>query len=131
MKFNMEDLNPGAWFYFNESDHDDGKILLRVLTTGKLSEIREKSMETKVEYHNSNRHEFMVANDALRDEIIWDYCIIEWENLDDDEGVPIECTTENKLKLMNNHPTFSSFIESCLTRLNSQMEMLSEYREKN
>ena len=35
--------------------------------------------------------------------------IIAWENLLDEEGKPIPCTLENKLKLMK-HPQFARFM---------------------
>ena len=131
MKFNMKDLNPGTWFKFNEGDEESGSICLRVLNAEKLAEIRDKTIRTEVEYRNNNRYEYQKMDNAARDKIIWDYCIVDWNGLEDDEGNVIDCTTENKIKLMNGHVGFSSFIEACLEKLNRLNDEHAEYLEKN
>ena len=131
MKLNLKDLNPGTWFQFDENDPESGSICLRVLNAGKLAEIRDKTIKTQVEYRGTNRFEYQDMDNAARDRIIWDYCIVDWEGLIDDEEVPIECTTETKIALMNGHVGFSMFIESCLEKLNKLNEVHAEYLEKN
>jgi hypothetical protein len=131
MKFNMHDLNPGAWFNFDDNDPDTGKILVRVLNSERLAEIRNKTIKTNVEYRGDKRFEFQDIDHSARDRIIWDYCIVDWVDLVDDDEIPIECTTDNKTKLMNEHIGFSLFIESCLDKLNAQNEIHEEYLEKN
>ena len=131
MKFSMKNLNPGAWFYFDKNDPESGKICIRILSPGKLSEIR-NSIETEVEFKDGQRYEYQKPDtDGIRDKIIWDYCIVDWQNLVDDDNQPIECNIENKLKLMQEHIGFSSFVENCLTQLNEQNEIYKEYSEKN
>ena len=131
MKLNLKDLNPGTWFKFDEGDPESGSICLRVLNSGKLAEIRDKTVKTKVEYRGANRYEYQDMDNAARDRIIWDYCIADWKGLVDDEEVPIECTTETKIALMNGHVGFSLFVESCLEKLNKLNDIHSEYLEKN
>ena len=131
MKLNLKDLNPGTWFKFDENDPESGSICLRVLNAGKLAEIRDKTIKTQVEYRGTNRFEYQDMDNAARDRIIWDYCIVDWKGLTDDEDNPIECTTENKIKLMNGHVGFSLFVESCMERVNKQNEIYREYSEKN
>jgi len=131
MKLNLKDLNPGTWFKFDEGDPESGSICLRVLNAGKLAEIRDKTVKTKVEYRGANRYEYQNMDNAARDRIIWDYCIVDWQGLVDDEEVPIECTTETKIALMNGHVGFSMFVESCLEKLNKLNEIHVEYLEKN
>ena len=131
MKINLKDLNPGTWFKFDESDSESGEICLRVLNSGKLAEIRDKTVKTKVEYRGANRYEYQDMDNAARDRIIWDYCIVDWKGLVDDEEVPIECTTETKIAVMNGHVGFSLFVESCLEKLNKLNDIHSEYLEKN
>jgi len=131
MKFNMKDLNPGAWFNFDDDDPDTGKICVRVLNSGRLAEIRNTTIKTNVEYRGDKRFEFQDIDHSARDRIIWDYCIVDWVDLVDDDEAPIECTTDNKIKLMNEHVGFSLFVESCLDKLNAQNEINSEYSEKN
>jgi len=131
MKFNMKDLNPGAWFNFDDNDPGSGKILIRILNSERLAEIRNKTIKTNVEYRGDKRFEFQDIDHSARDRIIWDYCIVDWRDLVDDDEVPIECTTDNKIKLMNEHIGFSLFVENCLEKLNVQNEMHNEYLEKN
>jgi hypothetical protein len=131
MKFNMKDLNPGSWFKFDEDDPESGRICIRILNAAKLAEIRDTTVKTKVEYVKGDRHEFKNIDDAARDSIIWDYCIVNWEDLIDDDDSPIECTTENKIKLMTEHVGFQSFVENCMVRLNKEADTFAEYSEKN
>ena len=49
MKFNLKDLNPGSWFYFDEKNPADGRICIRVLNSKKLAEIRDKTVKTEIE----------------------------------------------------------------------------------
>ena len=131
MKFNMKDLNPGAWFKFEPDDPESGEICIRVLNAEKLAEIRNETIKTKVEYRNDNRFEYQDIDHSARDSIIWNYCIVDWKGLVDDEDNPIECTPDSKMQLMNGHIGFSMFVENCLERLNKQNEIYQEYSEKN
>lgn len=131
MKFNMLDLNPGDWFLLEPEKKDSGRVKVRVLNSGKLAEIRDSTIRTEVEYRGENRFEYQKIDHSARDSIVWDYCIVDWEGIIDDDDKPIECNTENKIKLMNNHIGFSNFIQNCLERLNRQSEIYSEYLEKN
>ena len=133
MKLNLKDLNPGTWFKFDENDPESGSICLRVLNMEKLAEVRDRTVTTKVDYRGANRYESQKHNTGLRDSIIWDYCIVGWEGLvDDDENeTPIPCNTEMKFKLMNGHVGFAAFVESCMEKLNKLNEIHAEYLEKN
>lgn len=46
-------------------------------------------------------------------ELIWDYAIPEWEGVLDKYGTVVECTLENKLRMMN-VPIFARFVGRCL-----------------
>ena len=131
MKLNLKDLNPGTWFKFDEEDPESGSICLRVLNAGKLAEIRDETITTEVEYKSGQRFEYQSMDNSARDGIIWDYCIVDWKDLIDDDETPIECTTENKIKLMNGHVGFSMWVEKCLEKLNELNEIHTEYLEKN
>ena len=130
MKINMGELNPSVKFDFSD-DEDSGCIYLRVMSPGKLAEVRDQTFVTKVEYKNNNRFEYQEIDYETRDRIIWDYCIHKWQGLTDDEDNAIECNTENKLKLINGHPGFAAFVNSCLDKLNADQDKQAEYLEKN
>ena len=131
MKVNMKNLNSGEWFFFDDKKPDDGRINIRILSHGKLAEVREKAFKTKREWHGSVKREWTETDDSVRDRIVWDYCIVDWENLEDEDGNPIECNTDNKLLLMNNQPRFAALVENCLNRLNEQEQIYRDYLEKN
>lgn len=130
MKINMKDKNPAVRFPFSD-DEDSGAIYLRVMSPGKLAEVRDKTIITKVEYKNNKRFEYLEIDYVTRDRIIWDYCIDHWEDLVDDDDNPIECTTEKKLELMNDNPNFAAFVQVRLDKLNIDQEKQAEYLEKN
>ena len=130
MKIDMGKLNQSVKFSFSE-DEDSGAIYLRVMSPGKLAQIRDETFITKVEYKGNNRFEYQDIDYEKRDRIIWDYCIDRWEGLVDDNDNPIECTLENKLMLMNDSPGFAAFVQTCLDKLNIDQEKRVEYLEKN
>ena len=39
MKLNIEDLNPGTWFYFDDTNPKEGRICLRIVNQQKRTEI--------------------------------------------------------------------------------------------
>lgn len=131
MKINMKDMNPGMWFAFEPDNPDSGEICIRVLNGEKLAAIRNNTVKTKVEYREDNRFEYQDIDHTARDNIIWDYCIVDWKGLTDDDDNPIECNTEKKIELMNGHVGFSLFVENCMQRVNKQNDVYREYSEKN
>ena len=130
-KFSLKDPNPGAWFYFDEANPTSGRICLRVLNAAKRQEIAKATEKRRVEYKQGTRFEFMEVDEDKRTSLMWDYCIIGWENLTEDDGTPIECTTENKIKLMMENIGFASFVGSCLSRINDSIDMIKDATSKN
>jgi hypothetical protein len=130
-KFNIKDPNPGVWFKFDDQDPESGSISIRVANDTIIRKIDKACSKTRVEYKNGQRFEVRETNDDLYSEMLWDYVIPDWSGLEDDEGKPLECTTENKLFLMRNNPGFSLFVQKCLEKLKDMQENLTEYLEKN
>ena len=56
MKLNLKDLNPGTWFKFDEKDPESGSICLRVLNSGKLAEIRDKTIKDRKSTRLNSSH---------------------------------------------------------------------------
>ncbi len=61
---------------------------------------------------------------------LWDYVITGLENFFDRDGKPIECTRENKLRLME-LPVFDRFIARCLQLLSESGVKAAEEQGKN
>lgn len=131
-KFSLRDPNPGVWFRFDEDDPDSGRICIRVLNPAKVQEIEKATSKEKWEWRQGQK--FKVAPDvdeAKRDQMLWDYCIVDWEKLEDDDGKPLECTPENKLGLMKTNPNFFAFVNACISELNRGLDQIKDGITKN
>lgn len=130
-KFSLRDPNPGIWFKFNEDDPESGEICVRPVNAEKRSEIQKRTVKRKVEYKHGQRFEYVETDDDKFSEMLWDYVISDWTKLEDDDGKPIPCTTENKLFLMLNNVGFSQFVATCTEKVNEGIEERFKVAEKN
>lgn len=120
--FSTKDPNPGAWFTFDETDPESGRIQVRVCNQEKRREIQKKCVKRKVEYKHGQRFEYHDTDDDLHSEMLWDYSIVAWEKLEDDDGKPHVCDTETKMFLMRNNVGFAQFVGQCIEKLNDEEE---------
>jgi hypothetical protein len=132
MKVNLDDPNPGVWFYL-PGDPDGAGIQLRVCPPSVSSKIRRETQGQKhVEYKDGKRHEFLDDPDEEKRELLfWDYCIVEWAGLLDSDGKPVPCTKENKALLLNNNLDLGLFVRSCIDKLNARQAEYLGHLEKN
>ena len=129
MKFSTE--NPGTWFYFNDDNEDDGGICMRVLSLAETTTLDKRFKKVKVEYKRGNRFEVEKVDDVGYDKAMWDVVILDWKEVCDGEGKPLECTKENKYMLMQGSVAFATFITE-KTEVLSKMSILdSEDAAKN
>lgn len=133
MKFDMGNLNPPAWFYFDDSDPSQGKVLLRVCSGTDLDDINRKtSKKQPPEYRRGNRYEIPdKVDEKRRAEMLWDFMIVDWEGVLDQNGYEIKCTPDNKNKLMRESVAFATFIASSLDKLTADITKYQEEVEKN
>lgn len=131
MQFDLENLNPGAWFDLVEGKPKDGRICLRVCNGKALEAIRAKTVKARVEYRGGQRFEYADIKEDLHSELVWDYCIVDWENIQDAEGNPIPCTRANKVKLMRGSILFSRVVSGALARLADDIQQRAENAAKN
>jgi hypothetical protein len=129
--FSIKDPNPGVWFKFDEDDPESGEIKLRAANTAKLDEIDKLSLKRRVEYVKGQRFEVYDKNEDLHSELLWDYVIVEWDKLEDEDQKPIPCNTETKLKLMRENIGFSLFVSNCLNKLKELDKSRVSVLEKN
>lgn len=131
MKVDLDNLNPGIWFYFYEDKSEEGRIKLRVMNAEIRSKIANETTKIDVEYKGNNRFETEKVDREEASKMMWDYVIVDWENLLNDDGNEIECNAENKYKLMNELPNFAAFVAECLDKINEDIFERKEFSEKN
>ena len=128
MKFDTK--NEGTWFWFDEDDHEAGGVCLRVCAKADIDKINRLTSTTKREYKGGNRHEYKVVDEKRADELIWDFCIVDWQGVEVD-GIDLECTKENKVRLMNTSVDFVNRIGKWLDQLTEIEGTAEKAEEKN
>jgi hypothetical protein len=131
MKFDLTELNPGVFFSFDENEDGAGGVTIRLANGKILDEINKACIKKKVEFRRGQRHEVIIDNDELRSKMLWEYVIIDWKGLYDQDGKEIPCTKENKVMLMQGSVKFSSFIGNCVEKLTEETEAYEGNLEKN
>jgi hypothetical protein len=117
MRFDLENLNPGKWFYFD--DDETAGVCLRVAPA---SEIRRITKATSKKGKG-------VDQEAL-DQALWDYCINDWNGIEDANGEAIECNAETKATLMGGAPDFAGFVTDRLAEIR-EAKLSERSLEKN
>lgn len=118
--------NVPVTFTFPEQDdtpeEERATVTLRGVSLAKVREIQKTAVKKKVEYKSpkrgapAQRFEYdEIDEDKLFAEV-WDYCIVGWKNINDEDGSPLECSLPSKLALLNGSIYF--------------LEKLTEWREK-
>jgi len=123
MLIDLENLNPGTWFDMT----DEVKVCLRVCDTEAMRKIRLKTTTKKNEFKKiDGKHERFTweeSDDEMQMDMIYDYCIVDWEGIIDKKtGLGVPCNSENKKLLMGKHLQFAKFISDSLDLLRRQIE---------
>lgn len=132
--FNLEDLNPGTWFDYEPYV---SRVCIRRVTQEDLQNIRKQCIEEIREYKQTRKHgPYHIVKDEKVDEIklnelLCDHTIVDWEGFRNPDGSEIECTLENKVKLMGKSPDFYSFVDKCVEILDTEAEERAKAVEKN
>jgi len=133
MDFGKDD---GTGFELVEGKPKEGVLGLRVCSGQALKDIHAKTRKQKAEYKNRQRHEFIVVDEELELELIWDYSIPFWEGIKfagpgEDKPTKKDCTLENKIFAMRNFPKFVAYYQKFMTILNEELESIREESAKN
>lgn len=133
--FNIENLNEGAWF-----DYQDAKVKVRGYTNDVLQSLREKYLEKKVEYKKKSKYgemqrieftEWIDGGEKKMKADLNDYVIEDWDGFTSPDKKKLPCTKKNKVALMNGSPAFAEFVDVCLEQITSDQEADKESLEKN
>ena len=135
---NEQNLNPSVRFYFEDSE--DEWVELKLASEQDNKELFKRvgiKSEKKLVYNKSERQMQYVrdidASDSQQDkfnEEVWDFSIYNW-NLVTPDGKEIECTRENKVKLMRKSPKFASWIGDCLEKMREGLPKVKTEEIKN
>lgn len=112
--------NDGTWFYIDETNEDDGSVCIRVLGQDENERIESKTVKKTYKFSHGVRYLDEKVNEKLSLQMIYDYIIVEWKNINLD-GEEVECNLENKKTLMSN-PYFSNFITTSMETLNDSIQ---------
>jgi hypothetical protein len=133
VEIDLEKLNPGTWFDLPGG----GRISLRVCAGDDYRAITDQVVRRKSEVvfdPKSGRAHRLVSEETDErklTELLWDFCIVDWEGIVDASGKPIPCTAEMKLRLMGRSPAFFSMVSERLDRLRALEKEEAEALEKN
>ena len=139
MKFKTEKANEGQWFPFVEGDNEQGGIYLRLLTPDAIRDIRKKSRKKRHKLLKEEGRPNMPAqpvlvediDEELEEELIWDYSITGWKNLQGDDDEDLEPTAKNKARLMANNLNFVNFVRRCQDQLREATKKYTEEEKGN
>lgn len=129
--FALKNPNPGVWFRFNEDDPDSGEICIRAVTPGQLKEMTRKTTKKRPEYKGGQRFVVEEHDEEKFARLLWDYVIVEWKDLQDEDGNEIPCTVDSKYHLMMDNIGFARFVAQCRERVEEDIKKHEEAVEKN
>lgn len=122
--------NAGVWFSLG----DGARIKLRLCTGEQFDKIREQTTEEIEVFKNVEgtpaRFDKVKTNTKLENELFWDYVIETWENVANEEGI-LECTKENKIRLINRSPQFVEVLSGLVEKLRKSEVDKQEKTRKN
>ncbi len=128
MKFDTK--NDGTWFWFGD-DEKNGGVCLRVCAGEDVRRLERLTTKPGKEYKRGNRYEYKIVDNKKYDELLWDFCVVDWRKVDIDGKVNVECTRENKMILMSKSVEFASFVGRCMETLGDTENAEEEAEEKN
>ena len=126
-RFNSE--NVGTWFYFDPNDESKGGVCLRELSTEEHERIERLTVKTRKKVIRGVAVDDKKEDTELAHKLRWDYCIVDWKEVELD-GHPLDCTKDNKVKMMK-VVDFVKFVVDSLNELIESNESLDEVRLKN
>lgn len=128
MEFDLD--NRGTWFFFDPAQEELGGVCLRICAGDDIVAIEKQAVKPKVEYKRGGRFSFKETNEPLYNRLLWDFCIVDWKEVSVD-GESVECTRDNKIKLMMKSVDFATFVGDCLDDLTAAKKQIDKDAEKN
>ena len=126
---NFKSQNPGTWFYYDPDNESQGGVCLRELSTDEFDRIEQMTVKVRKKFKRGIPYDDKVVDEKLASKLRWDFCIVDWKKTYLD-GQELECTTENKVKMMK----VIDFVKHVVDSLNDLVDTnksLEETRLKN
>ena len=131
MNINFKDTNPGIYFSWpGNKPNQKGGFRVRALNDLKMKEIRKEVVTKSEEVVGSKWVERETIDEERQSELIYDYCIVSWDELFDGETA-VECNKKNKIKLMRENPAFSLLINESIALAGTRFAFKEETEIKN
>jgi len=127
-KFTIKD--EGTWFYFDESDHTQGGVRLRLLTPLEEDVIERKVTKVSQKPHRGLMVESRKTNTALRNEMLYTKWIMDWKDIILDDKV-LECNQINIMLMMTKVTPFARFVLDKILDLGEEHVKDEEAQTKN
>lgn len=133
MQIDLEKLNPGTWFDLPGG----GRVCLRICAGDDYRAIADQTVTRRSEVvfdpktGRPHRLQSEDRDERRLTELLWDFCIVDWENIYDAKSQPIVCTREMKLLLMGRSPQFFAHVTGYLDQLRLVEQQAAEDLEKN
>lgn len=120
----------GTWFYFIEENPELGGVCLRLPTSAEYEDIHRLTVRPgKPDYHRGVRYETENTNEKLSQKLSLRKFIVDWKEVSLD-GQPLECTDENKEKMIKVQD-FQLFVGECIEKLVEGNKTIEAARVKN
>jgi len=126
---NFDSSNVGTWFCFDPANERLGGVCLRELTTDESEKIERMTVKKRKKFRRGIAYDDSETNEKLASKLRWDFCITDWKEVNLD-GKSLDCTVENKVKMMNVIDFVKHVVES-LEKLVDTNKTLEEARVKN
>lgn len=131
---NLDELNPAAKFYFDETSW----VMVRALSTDAALDIRKECLTVLPdEYKQDKQGRFQripgvekFDNDKMR-KMTWDYTITAWGGFLDADGKEIPCNYDTKVKFMAEWPKFGEFVDKSYEAVTASTVEAVKESEKN
>ena len=126
---NFKSKNEGVDFPYNPDAPDQGHVTLREIDPNEHLRIEKIVSKTKRKVVGGQVAEIVTRDTKMAARLTWDYCIVGWGKTQLD-GKDLECTTDNKVKMMG-VIDFAKFVADSLETMVSVNQTIAEQEVKN
>ena len=130
MKIDLSNPDPAVRFYFDPEDESRGWVEIRIPSPEKLTKIDKLTTKKTMKYRGGQSYPVEEVNTTMRNRLLWDEFISNWGVIVDEDGNEVECTTDNKERLMKTVVKFAAFVGRKIEELSEGMAQFEDV-EKN